>query len=65
MEQDENISAFAFRTGKQIETLIKEETDDLVSKNNLLMSRILNWYTKTRDESFAEYMCITKDNYGR
>lgn len=46
--EDEIISAFAFRTGKQIEQLIKEQT------------KILHWYADTRDEKFREYFNITK-----
>lgn len=60
MPDNENISAFAFKTGRKIEQLIKEETDSLQEKNNILEAKILEWYKKTKDENFAKHFNIVK-----
>ena len=65
MDKNEIISAFAFKTGKQIEQLIKEQTDNLQERNQMLEARILDWYAQTRDEKFAEFMGITEARNGR
>jgi hypothetical protein len=59
MDKDEIISAFAFKTGKLIEGLIKEQTDNLQERNQMLEAKILQWYAKSRDEGFAEHFGIT------
>lgn len=59
MNKDEIISAFAFKTGKQIEELIKEQTDNLQKRNKMLETKILQWYFKSKDEDFAEHFDIT------
>ena len=59
MEKD-IISSFAFKTAKEIEKLIKEQTDNLKEKNILLEARILNWYARTKDDKFADFMGIKK-----
>jgi hypothetical protein len=59
MDKDEIISAFAFKTGRLIEELIKEQTDNLQEKNKMLEVKILQWYVKSRDEDFAEHFGIT------
>lgn len=64
MKKDESISAFAFRTGKQIESLIKRETNNLEEKNQLLEAKILKWYMKTKDEEFATYFGIKEEAHG-
>lgn len=65
MDENEIISDFAFKTGKQIEQFIKEQTDNLQQRNQILEARILNWYTQTKDEKFAEFMGITEAREGR
>lgn len=64
MEENEIISAFAFKTGKQIEQLIKEQMSGIQERNNILEAKLLSWYSHTGDESFARYMGIQKD-YGQ
>ena len=59
MDKDEFISAFAFKIGKQIEELIKEQTDNLQERNQMLEAKILQWYFKSKDEDFAEHFGIT------
>jgi len=59
------ISAFAFNTGRQIEELIKEQTDNLQESNQMLERKILDWYAKSRDEKFAEHFGIKEDRKGR
>ncbi len=59
MDKDEIISAFAFKTGKAIERLIKEQTENLEGRNKITEARILQWYAKTKDEEFAKYFDIT------
>ena len=44
--KEEFISAFAFKTGRQIEKLIKEQTDNLEQTNNMLEAKLLQWYSK-------------------
>lgn len=58
MEKDEQISAFAFETGKRIEQLINERMNFLREENTLLEAKILQWYEKSRDESFADHFEI-------
>jgi len=59
------ISAFASNTGRQIEELIKEQTDNLQESNQMLEAKILDWYAKSRDEKFAEHFGIKEDRKGR
>ena len=59
MDKDEIISAFAFKTGKLIEELIKEQTNNLQERNQMLEAKILQWYTKSKDEDFAKHFGIT------
>jgi hypothetical protein len=65
MDKDEIISAFAFKTGKQIEQIIKEQTDTIQERINDLEARILIWYAQTQDEKFAEVMGIKEAREGR
>ncbi len=58
MDKNEVISAFAFKTGKLIEKLINEQADNLQEKNQMLESKILQWFAKTKDEDFAEFFFI-------
>ena len=62
---NEIISAFAFKTGRQIEQIIKEQTDNLQEINQMLEAKILQWYMKSKDEEFAEYFGITTAREGR
>ena len=56
--KDEDISAFAFTTGRQIEKIINDKTNNLEQTNKYLESKILNWYAKTRNQKFADYFDI-------
>ena len=60
MNKDEIISAFAFKTGKEIEKLIKEQTENLEGRNRITEAKILEWYMETKDEKFAKHFGITK-----
>jgi len=63
--KDEIISAFAFSTGKKIEELIIEQTNNLQETNKHLEAKILQWWTDNgRDEKFAEYFEITSARSG-
>lgn len=64
MGEDKVISAFAFKTGKLIEELIKDKTDNLQERNRILEAKILQWYTKSRDADFAEHFGITEMRSG-
>ncbi len=55
MKEDENISAFAFKTGRLIEDLINKETNNLKEENKLLQARILNFYCKLNDNVEVYY----------
>lgn len=58
-DKDEIVSAFAFRTGKQIEQLIKDTTEDLFNANQELESKIVGyWIENGKDEKYAEYFGI-------
>ena len=59
-QKDEVISAFAFNTGKAIEQLIIETTNNLQEENRTLKAAIMSWYVKTRDEDFKDFFYITK-----
>jgi len=53
--KDETISAFAFFTGKEIERIINENSDNLVNTNKLLEGLILSFRHKlfnTKEEFF-------------
>jgi len=59
MNKDKTISAFAFKTGKLIEELIKVQTDNLQERNKMLEAKILQWHTKSMDKDFAEHFGVT------
>lgn len=65
MEKDEQISAFAFETGKRIEQLINERMNFLQEENTLLEAKILQWYEKSRDEVFAKHFGIERQQEGK
>ncbi len=48
--ENENISAFAFKTGRLIEELINKENNNLKESNQMLEARILHFYAKLKDE---------------
>ena len=52
------ISAFAYNTGRIIEKLIAEETDNLKARCQLLEAKILDYSRKTTDLNFKEYFGI-------
>jgi hypothetical protein len=65
-DKDEIISAFAFRTGKQIEQLVKDTTGDLFDANQKLEAKILGWWVENgRDEKYAEYFGIKTARDGK
>ena len=64
MDKNEIISAFAFKTGNEIEKLIKEQTKNLEGRNRIIEAKILQWYMETKDEKFAKYFGITKMREG-
>ncbi len=64
MNKDEIISAFAFDTGKKIESLIKEQTNNLEEQNKLLEAKIMQWYMKDRNPEFAEHFGIKECRSG-
>ena len=59
MMNKETITAFAFNTGKAIERLIREHTDDLKGRNEDLEAKLLQWYNETGDKDFAKHFGIT------
>jgi len=61
----DNISSFAFFTGKKIEEIIAKETDNLKEHNIMLEARILEWFYKTRDEEFMIHMNIAEFRNGK
>ncbi len=63
--KDENISAFACNTGKLIEKIIDEATDNIAEENRQLKGKIMQWYAQTKDEDFKEYFGITSHLNGR
>ena len=64
---DKNIIISVTKSGKKVEQLSRErlESDNLVERNNILESKILNWYAQTKDAKFAEFMGITVACEGR
>ena len=65
MENNEIISAFAFRTGIEIEQIIKDTTNNLVDINQDIQAKILQWYMKTKDEEFAKFIGIKTHTHGK
>lgn len=63
-KKDKVISALAFNIGEEIEKLIYKQADQIQDENKLLQARILSWYVKTKDESFAKYFHITECREG-
>jgi hypothetical protein len=68
-DKDAHISAFAYNTGKIIERLIVEETNNLIETNKLLEGKILHFYTMIKDEDlkeeFANYFGIKPKRFGK
>lgn len=50
-ENSEEISAFAFKTGRLIEELINKETENLRSENKMLQARILHLWAEIDQRS--------------
>ena len=44
MDKDEIISAFAFKTGKEIERVINSEIKNTLYENQMMKARILEFY---------------------
>lgn len=62
----ENISAFAFRTGRQIEEIIISETDNLQNTNTQLQAKILHFRQKLlslASSSNPRDIVVAYDNY--
>ena len=64
MDRDEIISAFAFDTGRKIESLIKEQTNNLEEQNKILEAKIMQWYMKDKNPDFAEHFGIKEYRSG-
>jgi hypothetical protein len=64
MDKDEIISAFAFDTGRKIEKIIKEQTNNLEEQNRFLEAKIMQWYMKDRNPDFAEHFRIKEHRSG-
>ena len=62
--KDETISAFAFKTGREIESLINNQITNLENKNIILEAKILQWYFQTKDKEFAKHIGITESSDG-
>lgn len=70
-EENERISAFAFRTGREIENLINDTTHNLREENQYLQARILGFYYEIGDmdsdtayyiqDLYKEYFNISKE----
>ena len=58
MQDNEPISAFAYKTAKQIEELIQDKIDSTIRQNIDFQYRIFKWYEKTKDDDFAEFFGI-------
>jgi len=50
---------------EQIEELVKEQTNDLQKRNQMLEAKILDWYAKSKDEKFATHFEIKETSDGR
>jgi hypothetical protein len=60
--KEELISAFAFKTGKEIEKIIVDTTNNLQDKNTRLEATILHWYmSKGKDPEFAKFFNIVPE----
>lgn len=64
-QNDEPISAFAFKAAKQIEAAIMGYIDEEAKERRNLEAKILNWYAKTQDEEFANYFGIIRERSGQ
>ena len=60
-KRDDIISAFAFKTGREIEKIIQEETGYLFEENQFLKAKILRWYANTKDKEFLKFFEIRKE----
>ncbi len=63
-DKDKIISAFAFKTGQEIEKLIKEQTENLEGRNRILEAMIMQWYMKSKDKTFAKHFGISEMREG-
>lgn len=59
-DKDEIISGFAFKTSKEIVRLIKTHTENLEDRNKIMEARIMQWYIKSKDETFAKHFGISE-----
>jgi len=59
--KEDIISAFAYQTGRQIENIIKEQTNDLEKSYKVLKAKVLIWYAEHNNEEFAKYFGIQTD----
>lgn len=44
---------------------VKEQTNNLQERNQMLEAKILDWYVKSKDEKFAEHFGIKEARNGR
>ena len=75
MSENDRISAFAFRTGREIENLINDTTHNLREENQYLQAKILGFYYEIENmdsevafyiqDLYKEYFNINTDNRGK
>lgn len=58
LDNETQISGFAIAIGKAIEEYMLKVFNDTVERSKLLESKILNYYTLTKDENFKDYFDI-------
>jgi hypothetical protein len=58
LDNETQISGFAIAIGKAIEEYILKVVNDTVERSKQLESKILNYYTLTKDENFKDYFDI-------
>lgn len=54
MDENEDISAFAFNTGKMIERFINKTNNNLAEDYNHLQALVLDFRNKIKDEEFVK-----------
>lgn len=59
----QEISAFAFHTGKQIELIIQEATDDLAHQNCLLHAQIISFRQKIKTTQSERFLDVYDEHF--
>ena len=69
MNEDEVITAFAYRTAKEIEAVIKLRLNDLAQDNKIMEGQILSFMKKIHDqqtkEAYMQHFGITSERTGK